>query len=74
MNCSMGCTDSAVGMELQRDSYWFVRLGVIEAQKNASGWFYPDVAIAVLPEADQEWSLGRHNPAFRVQAFERPHS
>jgi hypothetical protein len=53
-----------VEMELQRDSYWFVPWGVIEAKKEASGWSYEAEAIAALPEPDpEEWSLGRHNPA-----------
>jgi len=63
---------NGIEMELQRDSYWFVQLGVIEAQEDASGWSYPTEAIAALPEPDpEEWSLGRHNPAFRSGAFER---
>ena len=66
-----GCING-IEMELQRDSCWFVRLGVIEAQEGASGWSYPDEAIAALPEPDlREWSLGRHNPAFSSGAFER---
>jgi hypothetical protein len=63
---------NGVEMELQRDSCWFARLGVIEAQHSARGWSYTDEALAALPEADPgEWRLGRHNPAFRRGTFER---
>jgi hypothetical protein len=63
---------NGIEMELQRDSCWFARLGVIEAQQSARGWSYTDEAIAALPEADPgEWRLGRLNPAFRRGPFER---
>jgi hypothetical protein len=37
-----------VETELQRDCYWFVRLGMIEAQQGSSGWSFTDEAIAEL--------------------------
>jgi hypothetical protein len=60
-----------VETELQRDSCWFARLGVIEAQQSSRGWSYTDEAISALPEDPGEWRLGRHNPAFRRGALER---
>jgi hypothetical protein len=63
---------NGVEMELQRESCWFARLGVIDAQQSARGWSYTDEAIAALPEPGSgEWRLGRHNPAFRRGAFVR---
>jgi hypothetical protein len=61
-----------VETELQRDCYWFVRLGMIEAQQGSSGWSFTDEAIAelVVPNLSA-WRLGRRNPASRRGAFER---
>lgn len=42
-----------VETELQRDSYWFARLGAMDVQQSARGWPYTDEAeeaIAALPE------------------------
>jgi hypothetical protein len=61
-----------VEMELQRDSYWFVRMGTIEGQKTASGWSCTDEALAKLPEADPHtWCPGRRNPSFQRGQLER---
>ena len=61
-----------VEMELQSDSYWFVRLGTIEGQKTPSGWSCTNEALAKLPEADpRTWLLGRRNPSLQRGQLER---
>ena len=61
-----------VEMGLQRDSYWFVRLGTIEGRKRDVGWSYTEEALAALPATDLgAWQLGRRNPSFKRGELER---
>ena len=61
-----------VEMGLQRDSYWFVRLGTIEGRKRDVGWSYTEEALAALPVTDLgAWQLGRRNPSFKRGELER---
>ena len=61
-----------VERELQRDSYWVVRLGTIEGEESVSGWSCTDEALAGLPEADPGGGhLGRRNPSFQRGQLER---
>ena len=57
----------AIEAEMQRETYWFARLGVIEAELSTSDstYTYKEEAIAGLPEPPAgAWQMGRPNPSF----------
>jgi hypothetical protein len=69
---SRGTGICGIEIELRRDSYWFARLGLIEAKQNTSGWCFTDDDIAALVEpALGAWRLGRRNPSLVCDALGR---
>jgi hypothetical protein len=63
---------AAIEAELEKQTYRFVRLGVIEVEKSTTGITFTDEDIASLrAPADEEWRLGRISPAFGRSELER---
>jgi len=63
----------AIEGNLEKESYWFVRLGVILGEADPQGVRYSDaefskLAISPPPEA---WQIGRRNPGFRRSELDR---
>jgi len=63
----------AIERSLEKESYWFVRLGVIVGEADPHGVGFTDeefskVAISPPPDA---WQIGRRNPGFRRPEVDR---
>lgn len=55
----------AVERVLEKESYWFVRLGQINGKQGSLGLTFTDSALADLPEpTESAWQIGCLNPAF----------
>jgi hypothetical protein len=53
----------AVERELESDSYWFIRLGVIKGKLDRKGLTFDNSAFARLPEpSEKAWKTGWLNP------------
>src|SRR2546428_6936820 len=64
----------AIEAEMQRETYWFARLGVIEAELSASdsAYTYKDEAIAGLHEPPAgAWPMGSTIPSFVTAELDR---
>jgi hypothetical protein len=62
----------AIERLLERESYWFIRLGEARGQLSPAGVCYGLDTFARLPKpAADRWRLGRRNPAFRGSELER---
>jgi hypothetical protein len=62
----------AIEMLLERESYWFIRLGEVRGQLGPAGVSYELAAFARLPKpAAGRCRIGRRNPAFRASELER---
>jgi hypothetical protein len=63
----------AIERILEKESYWFVRLGVIAGEADPHGVSFSDeefskVAISLPPDA---WQIGKRNPGFRRPEVDR---
>jgi hypothetical protein len=62
----------AIEMLLEKESYWFIRLGEVRGQFGPAGVSYDLAAFARLPKpAAGRCRIGRCNPAFRASELER---
>ena len=62
----------AIERSLEKESYWFVRLGEIRGEADPGGVTYKDEELSALtapPKAS--WQIGRRNPSFRRPDLER---
>jgi hypothetical protein len=62
----------ALERDLEKRSYWFVRLGQIVGQLDSCGATFQDSDFAELPEPPEStWQIGRLNPAFGRSEVDR---
>jgi hypothetical protein len=62
----------AIEMLLEKESYWFIRLGEARGQLGPAGVSYGLDTFARLPKPTADrWRIGRRNPAFRASELER---
>ena len=62
----------AIERSLERESYWFVRLGEIQGQADPAGVMYKDTELATLTVPPRTaWHVGRRNPSFHRSDLER---
>lgn len=55
----------AIELDLEQESYWFVRLGVIRGESSSHDISFHDSEIArLLPPVESAWQTGRRNPAY----------
>jgi hypothetical protein len=61
-----------IEQNLERESYWYSRLGTIRGEPGACGLTFPDSEFRRLPKASEiVWKTGRGNPAFYAGDAER---
>jgi hypothetical protein len=62
----------AIESQLEKENDRFLRLGVIEAEKDCDRISYTDEDLLVLPEPlEGQWQIGRTSPAYGRSALER---
>ena len=62
----------AIERTLERDSYWFIRLGTMHGQADPGGTMYRDSELSSLTVPPRNtWQVGRRNPSFRRTDLER---
>jgi hypothetical protein len=62
----------AIERTLERDSYWFIRLGNMDGQADHGGTRYRDFELSSLTVPPRNtWHVGRRNPSFRRPDLER---
>ena len=63
----------AIERILEKDSYWFVRLGIIFGEADPRGITYADTEFSklVIPPHQDTWQIGKRNPGYRGSELER---
>jgi hypothetical protein len=62
----------AIEALLEKESYWFARLGEVRGQLGPRGVCYDLSEFAKLRQpAEDAWRIGRRNPAFRASELDR---
>jgi hypothetical protein len=62
----------AIERSLEKESYWFARLGQIQGKLNSNGFTFREDQITALPwPLESAWRTGRRNPAYRGTELDR---
>jgi hypothetical protein len=62
----------AIEALLEKESYWFARLGEVRGQLGPCGVWFASAEFAKLPQPNKDtWRIGRHNPAFRASELDQ---
>jgi hypothetical protein len=62
----------AIERILERDSYWFVRLGEIRGEASLRGFTFNGAEVSKLTiPSEAAWQIGRRNPGFRRPELEQ---
>jgi hypothetical protein len=62
----------AIEAPLEKESYWFARLGEVRGQLGPCGVWFASAEFAKLPQPNKDtWRIGRRNPAFRASELDQ---